>query len=184
MATDSTTTGTVLAAIDAVADQWRSERDERLQRRHLERADFDALAATGFLSLIVPESHGGHWRSLAGTGPVIIDAVQRIARGDHSVGLVASMHPAVQIYWTASPEAAEPYRQAWADQRASVGCAVAEPAMVDPAEGTDVVDDSAVDGSDVAVTDTVVVDTVVDDTEVIGCEEPTPPEGVPTANVR
>ena len=73
------------------------------------------------------------------------------------------------------------FNSAWADQRASVGCAVAEPAMVDPAEGTDVVDDSAVDGSDVAVTDTVVVDTVVVDTEVIGCEEPTPPEGVPTA---
>lgn len=120
MATDSTTTGTVLAAIDAVADQWRSERDERVQRRHLERADFDALAATGFLSLIVPESHGGHWRSLAETGPVVIDAVERIARGDHSVGLVASMHPAVQIYWTANPEAPEPHRQAWADQRAKV----------------------------------------------------------------
>lgn len=113
-------TRTILSAIDTVADQWRSERDERLQRRHLERADFDALAATGFLSLIVPESHGGQWRSLAESGPTVIDAIQRIANGDHSVALVASMHPAVQIYWTANVEAPEPHQKPWADQRAEV----------------------------------------------------------------
>lgn len=110
----------ILAAIDDLAERWTTERDERLQRRTLDRADFDALAETGYLRLIVPESHGGCWRSLAESGPTVVAAVQRIARGDHSVGLVASMHPAVQIYWTASPEAPEPFAEAWEEQRSVV----------------------------------------------------------------
>ncbi len=63
------------------------------------------------------------------------------------------------------------FNSAWADQRASVSCAVAEPAMVDPAEGADVVE-----GTEPAVTDVGVTDP-----DAIGCEAPTPPEGVPTA---
>lgn len=110
----------VLASIDTLASTWVEERDERFQRRHLERSDFDAIAATGYLRLIVPESHGGFWRSLAETGPVIIDAVRRLARGDQSVALVAAMHPAVQVFWAAAPEAEESFAQAWADQRALV----------------------------------------------------------------
>jgi len=110
----------ILAAIDDLAQSWTAERDERLQRRTLDRADFEALAETGFLRLIVPESHGGCWRSLAESGPTVVDAVQRIARGDHSVGLVASMHPAVMIYWTAGREAPEPFAEAWEKQRSVV----------------------------------------------------------------
>lgn len=110
----------VLAALDQLADQWQSERDERLQRRRLERDDFDAVAAAGFLRLIVPAAHGGLWRSLAESGPVLVDAVQRLARGDHSVALVASMHPAVMIYWAANDTAPEPFTDPWATQRAKV----------------------------------------------------------------
>jgi alkylation response protein AidB-like acyl-CoA dehydrogenase len=110
----------ILAAIDDLAEDWSSERDDRLRRTSLDRADFDALAATGFLGLVVPESHGGSWQSLAESGPTVVDAVQRIARGDHSVALVASMHPAVQIFWTASEHAPEPFSRAWAAQRADV----------------------------------------------------------------
>lgn len=110
----------ILANIDGVASSWVGEREERFRRRHLERTDFDALAATGFLRLIVPESHGGLWRSLNETGPILVDAVQRIARGDQSVALVASMHPAVQIFWAASDEAPDPFTDAWAQQRAEV----------------------------------------------------------------
>lgn len=117
---DTSSTDTILANIDSVAAGWADERDERFQRRHLERSDFDALADTGFLRLIVPESHGGLWRSLAETGPAVVDAVVRIARGDQSVALVASMHPSVLIYWAGSPEAPAPFAEAWADQRAEV----------------------------------------------------------------
>jgi len=58
----------ILAAIDALADKWTSQRAERFQRRHLERADFDAVAETGYLRLIVPVEHGGEWVSLSETG--------------------------------------------------------------------------------------------------------------------
>lgn len=114
------TSASVLTAIDQLADRWQTERDERLQRRHLERDDFDAVAATGFLRLIVPEAHGGLWQSLATTGPILVDAVGRLARGDHSVALVASMHPAVMIYWTANEAAPSPFTDAWSQQQADV----------------------------------------------------------------
>ena len=110
-------TAATLAAIDRLASQWAAQRDERLQRRHLDPDDFEALSATGFLRLIVPEDHGGMWRSPAETGPVLVDALGRLARGDHSVALVASMHPAVLAFWSAVPEAPEPHRAAWAEQR-------------------------------------------------------------------
>ena len=120
MAVGSSATDKILDDIDALASTWVAERSERFQRRHLERSDFDALAATGFLRLIIPESHGGLWTSLAETGPVIVDAVQRIARGDQSVALVAAMHPAVLIFWTASTEAPAPFTSAWEQQRTTV----------------------------------------------------------------
>jgi len=95
----------VLAAIEALAERWAGQREERLQRTRLDAADFAALAETGFLRLVVPEADGGFWRSLNETGPVIIDAIYRLARGDHSVALVASMHPTVVALWTAAPPA-------------------------------------------------------------------------------
>ncbi len=114
------TTTDILDGIDVLADKWSSERVDRFARRHLERADFDAIAATGYLRLIVPVEYGGEWQSLAETGPVIVDAVTRLARGDQSVALVAAMHPAVQIFWTAAPEAPDPWTETWAAQRAAV----------------------------------------------------------------
>jgi len=113
-------TDSVLDALDALADTWRAERDERFGRRSLVREDFDALAATGYLRLIVPESHGGLWRSLNETGPIIVDAVRRLARADQSVALVASMHPAVLVFWAATPTADEANGHAWATQRTEV----------------------------------------------------------------
>ena len=68
----------------------------------------DALAATGYLRLVVPLSHGGLWESLETTGPILVEAVTRLARGDQSVALVASMHPSMLIFWTASLVASEP----------------------------------------------------------------------------
>ncbi len=110
----------VLAGIDALAARWADQRDERLSRRHLDRADFDDLGDTGFLRLIVPEDHGGLWRSLPETGPIIIDAVGRLAAGDPSVALVASMHPSVLVFWTVNEKAPEPFTERWADQRSGV----------------------------------------------------------------
>lgn len=113
-------TASVLDDIEQLAERWAGERDERLQRRRLDRGDFDAIAATGFLRLIVPESLGGLWRSLAETGPALIEAVRRLARGDHSVALVASMHPSVLIYWAGTVDAPEPFAESWTAQRHEV----------------------------------------------------------------
>lgn len=110
----------VTEAVTALADKWRGERDDRLERRHLDPADFAALADTGFGRLIIPVEHGGHWTTLNESGPTIVDAIRTLARGDQSVALVASMHPAIVVFWTAAAEAPEPDRAAWAEQRAEV----------------------------------------------------------------
>ena len=47
------------AAVRAIASRWRTERAARQARRHLERADFDALRGAGLLLLPVPEAAGG-----------------------------------------------------------------------------------------------------------------------------
>ncbi|MGH1493703.1 MAG: hypothetical protein ACRBK7_30635 [Acidimicrobiales bacterium] len=110
----------VLTAIDDLAATWAVERDDRFKRRHLERADFDAVAATGYLQLIVPEEHGGSWRSLNETGPVIVEAIRRLATADQSVALVSSMHPTVLGFWTCAPRAPRPHEAEWNAQRRTV----------------------------------------------------------------
>lgn len=110
----------VIDAVEGLADKWRGERDDRLQRRHLDPADFAALADTGFGRLIVPVDHGGSWTTLNESGPVIVETIRALARGDQSVALVASMHPAIVAFWTAAAEAPEPHRAAWAAQRVEV----------------------------------------------------------------
>jgi alkylation response protein AidB-like acyl-CoA dehydrogenase len=49
-----------------------------------------------------------------------------LARGDPSVALVASMHPAVLSFWHASPDAPPQHRDAWSEQRAYVSRMAAE----------------------------------------------------------
>lgn len=116
----------VIDAVEALADKWRGERDDRLQRRDLDPADFAALADTGFGRLIVPVEQGGFWTTLGESGPVIVEAIRTLARGDQSVALVASMHPAIVVFWTAAAEAPEPYRADWAEQRVEVFDSVLE----------------------------------------------------------
>ena len=86
--------------------------------------------------------------------------------GTWRVGPDDGSAPALWVYEDA--QLSWSYNSAWADQARSVGCAIAEPVQVDPAEG----------GETVVPEETVVVDT---DQPV--CEEPTPPEGVPTKEV-
>jgi hypothetical protein len=58
------TSGEVATAIDGIADQWRAERSERQQRRHLDRSDFDLLRDAGILLVGAPENQGVIWRSV------------------------------------------------------------------------------------------------------------------------
>ena len=58
----------LLTDIETLAATWAGERAERIQRRHLDPDDFEALAGTGYLELVVPVDHGGRWRSMTETG--------------------------------------------------------------------------------------------------------------------
>ena len=113
----------VHTAVGDLAAEWASARPERQARRHLERADFDRLRETGFLRAVVPEEHGGLWRSLPeSTGP-ICSMLRTLATGDPSVALVAAMHPAVVGFWLALPDPSKP---AWQTQREAVFASAAE----------------------------------------------------------
>lgn len=106
----------VHTAVGNLAERWRGERTGRHARRHLERADFDALSDAGFLLTAVPEAQGGCWRSVAESTRSVCEILRTLATADASVALVASMHPAVLGYWLATADPAQP---AWEAQRAA-----------------------------------------------------------------
>jgi alkylation response protein AidB-like acyl-CoA dehydrogenase len=90
------------AEIRSLAKSWSEQRSERQQRRHLDRADFDALAEAGFLLTMVPQDQGGLWEGVAGTTRPLCRILRSLGTADPSVALVASMHPAVLSYWMAN----------------------------------------------------------------------------------
>src|SRR5262245_564599 len=102
--------------VTRIAEQWRSDRGERQSRRHLERADFDALREAGLLKLPAPSECGGLWQGTESLR-AICEIYRRLAAADPSVALVSSMHPAVIAFWLASPDPSQP---AWEEQRAAV----------------------------------------------------------------
>jgi alkylation response protein AidB-like acyl-CoA dehydrogenase len=104
-------------AIHELAERWRGERAERQRRRHLERADFDALRDAGLLRMIVPQAAGGTWRDLPSSIRSLCDTYRRLAAADPSVALVSAMHPAVLSFWVASPDGQQPE---WEEQRRAV----------------------------------------------------------------
>jgi alkylation response protein AidB-like acyl-CoA dehydrogenase len=107
----------VLSAVDLIAGNWRAERAERQSRRHLDRADFDALRSTALLTMPVPVEAGGLWVGSAESTRALCEAYRRLAGADSSVALVSTMHPAVIAFWLASPDPSQP---AWEAQRAAV----------------------------------------------------------------
>jgi alkylation response protein AidB-like acyl-CoA dehydrogenase len=106
--------------VENVARGFAAARRERQTRRHLDAADFRALAQAGFLLTGVPASMGGLWTDLAASCRPISEILRTLAQGDPSVALVSAMHPAVLSFWLAQPEAPEPYQQAWWEQSRSV----------------------------------------------------------------
>ena len=111
---------TVLDNIQQVAEGFATQRSERQTRRHLDRADFDALAAAGYPLVSVPVAQGGLWVDLATSTRTICELLRTLAKGDPSVALVSAMHPAVTAFWTCQPQAPAPYTEAWAEQVAWV----------------------------------------------------------------
>jgi alkylation response protein AidB-like acyl-CoA dehydrogenase len=116
---------TVLREVRAISDRFAGDRHERQRRDHLAAEDYAELADAGLLLTGVPAAQGGLFESVAGSTRAVGDVLHALARGDSSVALVASMHPAVLSFWHASPEAPEPYRAAWAEQSAEVAALAA-----------------------------------------------------------
>lgn len=112
-----TTSDDLVNGCSLLADRWRNDRAARQARRHLDGADFEALAAIGFLSAPTPPEHGGSVTSVRTATRTLSEAVRALAGGDPSVALVSAMHPAVLGYWLATPG---PGNGAWAAQREAV----------------------------------------------------------------
>jgi len=112
--------GNVQTNVREIAESFAAQRGERQQRRALERADFERLAQGGFLLSGVPVAQGGLWESARQSTRAIAELLRILARGDSSVALVSSMHPAVLAFWLASPRAEGGDQGAWERQRAEV----------------------------------------------------------------
>ena len=120
--TTELTTDDVTTAITDLAAGWRSERSDRLGRTALDRADFDAIADTGYLRAMVPVDEGGTWVDAAGSIRSISTVLRTLGAVDPSVALVSSMHPAVLSFWMTAPATGT---EAWVRQRAGVAATAA-----------------------------------------------------------
>lgn len=115
--TSDTARRSVLEQLDDLAATWRNARDERQERTHLDRSDFDAIRATGFLQTVVPEDQGGCWANAATSVRSISQMLRVLGAADPSVALVSSMHPAVLAFWLTAPTVDDPL---WDRQRRAV----------------------------------------------------------------
>ena len=110
----------VVENVKELSARFASERSQRQQRRALERADFDALTDAGFHLTGAPPDMGGINGGVEEFTRPLCDMLRILAKGDPSVSLVASMHPAVLGGWLEVPEAPQPYTDAWEKQRRTV----------------------------------------------------------------
>ncbi len=110
----------VVENIKELSDRFGSERHERQRRRALDRADFDALTDAGFHLTGAPPEMGGINGGVAEFTRPLCDMLRILAKGDPSVSLVASMHPAVIGGWLEVEDAPPPYTKAWSEQRRTV----------------------------------------------------------------
>lgn len=106
--------------IRELSERFAEERSERQRRRELVMADFDALADAGFHLTGVPPDMGGLNGGVTDFTRALCEMLRILAKGDPSVALVASMHPAVIGGWLEIQSAPAPYTSAWEKQRRSV----------------------------------------------------------------
>lgn len=105
--------------VRSLAAQFAQQRQVRQRRRELDPADFEQLAAAGFLRACLPVEHGGAWESVAGSLRPVCELLRELAHGDASVALVSAMHPAVLATggWLVHTQAAPPFEGEWEAQR-------------------------------------------------------------------
>ncbi len=107
---------TVLDNVRQISERFAGDRRNRQARRHLDPSDFAQLAAAGFLLTGVPAARGGLWLSVRESTRSLCEVLRVLARGDSSVALVSSMHPAVLSFWLASPRTDPDHQAAWDEQ--------------------------------------------------------------------
>lgn len=111
---------TVQANVREISERFAAQRAERQQLRSLDVRDFDQLREAGLLLTGLPAAEGGLWQSAPHSTRAICEILRTLAQGDSSVALVSSMHPAVLVFWLASPKALGGDQQAWDEQRGEV----------------------------------------------------------------
>jgi alkylation response protein AidB-like acyl-CoA dehydrogenase len=139
----------VLREVEAISARFAEHRHDRQRRRELDPQDFAELAQAGFLLTGVAAEDGGLFESVPASTRAIAGILRALARGDSSVALVSSMHPAVLSFWLASAEAPEPHREPWAQQRQELGRRAADGAWFgtitsEPGSGGDIARTSTV----------------------------------------
>ncbi len=107
---------TVLDNVRQISERFANDRRNRQARRHLDPSDFAQLADAGFLLTGVPAARGGLWTSVRESTRPLCELLRVLARGDSSVALVSSMHPAVLCFWLASPRTDPDHQVAWDEQ--------------------------------------------------------------------
>jgi alkylation response protein AidB-like acyl-CoA dehydrogenase len=90
--------------LTTISARFADDRQQRQTRRQLDQADFDALRDAGFPLVGLPAEDGGLWKGVRQSTRPICAALRTLARGDSSVALVCSMHPAVLSYWLTIPD--------------------------------------------------------------------------------
>lgn len=106
----------VLGGVREIAAHFAAQRRDRQLRRELDPQDFAALRDAGFLLTGVSANRGGLWIDLPRSTRPIAEILRALGRGDPSVALVASMHPAVLSFWQSTAQVPLAHRDAWRAQ--------------------------------------------------------------------
>ena len=85
--------------VDALIKTWMPDRAERMARKALDKADFEALARAGLTLTGVPTDLGGLWQGPAQSARPVAMLLRKLASVDPSLALVASMHSTVPLMW-------------------------------------------------------------------------------------
>ncbi len=109
----------LLANTREIAHRLAADRRQRQQRRALDPADIAALKEIGLHLSAVPEEHGGWWQGRQKSLRVQCDTLRRLAQGDASLALVATMHPSVLTFWR-DPDPPATGLAAWEAQKREV----------------------------------------------------------------
>jgi hypothetical protein len=117
---------TVHRGVAELARGFAADRGERQQRDHLDPADLGCPGGGRAPAHGPAGRHGGLWRDVRTSTRPICEIYRALARGDSSLALTTSMHPAVLAYWLATPEVPEPDAAAWRRQHDVVSTTVEE----------------------------------------------------------